>query len=235
MILRREGSQSTGFVSCFLRRATISSGWQPGRMGSAEAFIQTVCLGDFILGSISSRAAESLSCAGCMSGVWKAPEVFKTFAWRAPAASTAGRRASIAFFVPPTAKPLGKSSFAIWQTPSLPSSARNFSHRGTSLAFSSPATESINCSPTEAASCIASPRSFTRVSPSSKLNTPAAQRAVYSPKLKPAMTAHLSTAAALSMRSFSTAAKPPTNMAGWQYLVSESLSSGPSRQSARRS
>mmetsp|Transcript_39494 Transcript_39494/g.105982 ORF Transcript_39494/g.105982 Transcript_39494/m.105982 type:complete len:230 (-) Transcript_39494:14-703(-) len=82
---------------------------------------------------------------------------------------------------------------------------------------------------------MASPRTFTSRRPSSKLMTPAAQRAVYSPKDRPAMTEQRSTASALSARSFSTPARPPMNIAGWQYLVSSSFSSGPLRQSSRTS
>mmetsp|Transcript_26040 Transcript_26040/g.74560 ORF Transcript_26040/g.74560 Transcript_26040/m.74560 type:complete len:240 (-) Transcript_26040:539-1258(-) len=235
MIFLTDGSHNTGLVNCFFNNTTISSGLQPGRIGSAEAFIQTVCMGLFILGSSSSRAAASLSWAGCISGVWNAPEVFKILACRAPAASTRGFKASMAFLVPPTAKPDGNSSFAIWQIAPAPWSFKTFSQSGCNFAFSRPATESISCSPTAAASCMASPRSLTNLRPSAKVKTPAAQSAVYSPRERPAMTEQRSTAGAFVERSFSTPARPPMNIAGWQNLVSSNFSSGPSKQSFKMS
>mmetsp|Transcript_122959 Transcript_122959/g.348513 ORF Transcript_122959/g.348513 Transcript_122959/m.348513 type:complete len:370 (-) Transcript_122959:89-1198(-) len=224
-------SQKTGFVSCFFMRGAMSvAGSWPGRMGSAEAFIQTVCMGVFMLGRTSSMAAESLSCAGCIRGVWKAPAVLRTLACMAPAFSAMGCRKLMAFSVPPTDLPLGKRWLEIWQTAPSPSFFLASSQSGFSLASSRPATESISCLPICAASCMASPRSFTNFSASSKLRTPAAQSAVYSPRDRPAITEQRLTASGLSAFSFSTPARPAMNIAGWQYLVSSSFSSGPLRQ-----
>mmetsp|Transcript_127881 Transcript_127881/g.398286 ORF Transcript_127881/g.398286 Transcript_127881/m.398286 type:complete len:240 (-) Transcript_127881:24-743(-) len=231
----QEVSQSTEFVSCVFRLATMSAGSQPGRMGSAVAFIQTVCIGDFMFGRVSSRAAASFSAAGFIRGVWKAPAVFRTLACSAPAFSAMVLSSLMAFSVPPTEKPPGKRQFAIWQTAPGPSFLAASTHRGLSLSPSRPATESISCLPMPAASCIASPRSFTSFSPSSKDMTPAAQSAVYSPNESPAMTEARVTASAFSSLSFSRPARPPMNIAGWQYLVSSSLSSGPFRQMSRMS
>mmetsp|Transcript_109944 Transcript_109944/g.164459 ORF Transcript_109944/g.164459 Transcript_109944/m.164459 type:complete len:214 (-) Transcript_109944:464-1105(-) len=213
----------------------MSAGSQPGRTGSAVAFIQTVCCGGFMFGSVSSKAAASLSCAGFMSGVWKAPAVFRTLACRAPAFSAESLRKLMAFSVPPTEKPPGKRQLAIWQTASPPSFWAAATQSGWSLSFSSPATESMACLPMSAASCMASPRSFTSFSPSSKVMTPAAQSAVYSPSERPAMTEARVTASGFSSLSFSMPARPPMNIAGWQYFVSSSLDSGPLRQMSRMS
>mmetsp|Transcript_127887 Transcript_127887/g.398309 ORF Transcript_127887/g.398309 Transcript_127887/m.398309 type:complete len:240 (-) Transcript_127887:96-815(-) len=231
----QEASHSTGFVSCVLRLATMSAGSQPGRTGSAVAFIQTVCMGAFMFGSVSSSAAASFSAAGFIRGVWKAPAVLRTLACSAPAFSAMVFSSLMAFSVPPTEKPPGKRQLAIWQTPPAPSFLAASTHRGLSLSPSRPATESISCLPMPAASCIASPRSFTSLSPSSKDTTPAAQRAVSSPSESPAMTDARVTASGLSSLSFSRPARPPMNIAGWQYLVSSSLSSGPLRQMSRMS
>mmetsp|Transcript_22531 Transcript_22531/g.67573 ORF Transcript_22531/g.67573 Transcript_22531/m.67573 type:complete len:236 (-) Transcript_22531:201-908(-) len=226
-----DGSQSTGFVSCLFNSSTISAGSVPGRMGWAEAFIQTVCLGGFMLGNTSWSACDSLSCAGCIRGVWKAPDVFRTLACSAPALSASSFNARMDFSVPATEKPLGKSSLAIWQTAPLPSFLAASPQSSCSLGFSRPATESISCLLTLAASCIASPRTFTIFRPSSKERTPAAQSAVYSPKERPAMTCARLTASSFSRRNFSTPARPAMNMAGWHLAVSSSLASGPSIQS----
>mmetsp|Transcript_97749 Transcript_97749/g.226656 ORF Transcript_97749/g.226656 Transcript_97749/m.226656 type:complete len:214 (+) Transcript_97749:116-757(+) len=213
----------------------MSAGSQPGRRGSAVAFIQMVCIGGFMFGSVSSRAAASLSCAGFIRGVWKAPAVFSTLACRAPAFSAMSLSWVMAFSVPPTEKPPGKRQLAIWHTDPVPSFLAASTQSGCSLSFSRPATESMSCLPMAAASCMASPRSFTSFSPSSKDMTPAAQSAVYSPSESPAMTEARVTASGFSPLSFSRPARPPMNIAGWQYLVSSSFSSGPLRHMSRMS
>mmetsp|Transcript_18838 Transcript_18838/g.59877 ORF Transcript_18838/g.59877 Transcript_18838/m.59877 type:complete len:240 (-) Transcript_18838:483-1202(-) len=235
IISLQEASQSTAFVSWVLRLATMSAGSQPGLMGSAVAFIQTVCMGGFMFGRVSSSAADSFSCAGFIRGVWKAPAVLRILACRAPAFSAIVLSSLMAFSVPPTAKPFGKRRFAIWQTLPLPSLAAASLQSPSNFSLSTPATESMRCLPTAAASCMASPRSLTRRKPSSKVITPAAHRAVYSPRERPAMTEALVTTSSLSARNFSIPARPPTKSAGWQYLVSSSLSSGPFRQISRMS
>mmetsp|Transcript_147187 Transcript_147187/g.410011 ORF Transcript_147187/g.410011 Transcript_147187/m.410011 type:complete len:216 (-) Transcript_147187:125-772(-) len=210
-----EGSQSTVLVSCLFRSAAISLGLVPGRMGAAVAFMKTVVQGGFICGSMSSRYLASFSSAGFMRGVWKAPCVFKTFAWSAPALSASSFSALIAGSVPATEKPLGKSSLAIWQCAPLPSFLAASAQSSCTLGLSRPATESIACGLLEAASCMASARSFTSRRPSSKLKTPATQSAVYSPRDRPATACARVTASSLSSFSFSTPARPATNMAGW--------------------
>mmetsp|Transcript_99314 Transcript_99314/g.195050 ORF Transcript_99314/g.195050 Transcript_99314/m.195050 type:complete len:240 (+) Transcript_99314:362-1081(+) len=230
-----DGSHNTGLVTCFFNNSTIAAGSAPGCRGAAEAFIQMVCIGLFMLGSASSKALPSFSEAGDINGVWKPPPVFKILACKAPALSAAARRDSMAFFVPPTEKPLGKSSFAIWQMPSGPSSFAAVAHNCCNCSLSKPATDTMPCSRISAASCMASPRSFTRRKPSSKEKTPAAHKAVYSPKDKPAITAHRVTASSRSPRNFSRPARPPMNMAGWQKRVSSSFSSGPERQTSKMS
>mmetsp|Transcript_7578 Transcript_7578/g.17367 ORF Transcript_7578/g.17367 Transcript_7578/m.17367 type:complete len:226 (+) Transcript_7578:146-823(+) len=210
----------------------MSLGLAPGFMAVAVAFMNTVCLGGDILGSASSNALPSFSFAGAMRLVWNPPEVLRILACRAPAFSARSFNATMAFSVPAHEKPLGKSSLAIWQMAPLPSFLAASLHRASSLLFSTPATDSIACLPTAAASCMASPRSLTSFSPSSKVKTPAAQRAVYSPRERPAQTWNLSTTSGLSPRSFSTPARPAMNITGWQYLVSSSFASGPFLQSS---
>mmetsp|Transcript_100521 Transcript_100521/g.183745 ORF Transcript_100521/g.183745 Transcript_100521/m.183745 type:complete len:246 (+) Transcript_100521:214-951(+) len=229
-----DGSQSTGLVSCFLRSATMAFGSVPGAIGLAFAFMKIVQVGGLMLGSIASSFAPNFSAAGAMRSVWKPPLVFKTLACNAPFCSASSFKAITAFSVPAQEKPLGKSSLAIWQTP-LGSFFAASAQSCVSLGFSMPATESIACLPTAAASCMASPLSLTSSKPSLKLNTPAAQRAVYSPRESPAMTWARVTASSFSPLSFSTPARPAMNIAGWQYLVSSSFASGPLRQRSRMS
>mmetsp|Transcript_53700 Transcript_53700/g.149381 ORF Transcript_53700/g.149381 Transcript_53700/m.149381 type:complete len:230 (-) Transcript_53700:507-1196(-) len=104
-----------------------------------------------------------------------------------------------------------------------------------SSSFSRPATESMACSLMVAAFCMASPRNLTSLNPSSKVKTPAAHNAVYSPRESPAVASKRSTASARLRRSFSMPTMPATNTMGWQYWVSSSFSSGPLRQSSSTS
>mmetsp|Transcript_125445 Transcript_125445/g.222302 ORF Transcript_125445/g.222302 Transcript_125445/m.222302 type:complete len:240 (-) Transcript_125445:491-1210(-) len=235
IIFRTEGSQSTGFVSCLFMLFLMVSVLPPGLMASDVKFMKMVVFGELILGKVSSIAASSFSCAGLMSSVWKAPAVFRTLACIAPAFSAFAFRMSIAPDVPPQEKPLGKSALAIEQTPSMPSSCAASAHNFSRTNFSRPATESMACFPICAASCMASPRSFTSFSPSSKEKTPALHKAVYSPSERPATKVGLSAALGLVWRSFSTPARPAMKRAGWQYRVSSSFSSGPLRQMSRMS
>mmetsp|Transcript_96410 Transcript_96410/g.300982 ORF Transcript_96410/g.300982 Transcript_96410/m.300982 type:complete len:201 (-) Transcript_96410:860-1462(-) len=188
-----------------------------------------VCLGGLIFGSISSRALPSLSCAGFMSGVWKPPEVFRTLACRAPALSASSLSVKMDFSVPAHEKPLGKSSLAIWHTALPPSFLAASTQSCASLGLSRPATDSMACLLDFAASCMASPRSFTRASPSSKEKTPATQSAVYSPSDSPATACGRVARSSRSSRSFSRPAMPAMNMAGWQFCVSSRAASGPSK------
>ena len=66
-----------------------------------------------------------------------------------------------------------------------------------------------------AASCIAAPRRWTSISPSSKSMTPANTMAVYSPKLSPAVASQARTTSGDSARSDSSAARLVTKIAGW--------------------
>mmetsp|Transcript_5793 Transcript_5793/g.18580 ORF Transcript_5793/g.18580 Transcript_5793/m.18580 type:complete len:333 (-) Transcript_5793:565-1563(-) len=232
---RTDGSQSTAFVSCFFMSSTMSFGFVPGLTAVAVVFMYTAILGGFMLGSMSSRALLSLSCAGFINGVWKPPEVLRTLACRAPALSARSLSARIEASVPATEKPLGNSSFAIWHTALPPSFLAAWAQSSASLGLSRPATDSIACLLALAASCMASPRSFTSFIPSSKENTPATQSAVYSPSESPATAWARVTASSRSPRSFSTPAIPARNIAGWQFCVSSSADSGPSRQVFRMS
>mmetsp|Transcript_30438 Transcript_30438/g.94468 ORF Transcript_30438/g.94468 Transcript_30438/m.94468 type:complete len:289 (-) Transcript_30438:286-1152(-) len=170
-----------------------------------------------------------------MRTVWKPPLAFRTFACSAFFSSASSLSFVMHFSVPAQEKPLGKRSLAIEQTALTPSPSVAFLQRSTTTSRSRPTTEIMACFPTSAARCMASPRSFTSRRPSSKVKTPAWQSAVYSPSERPATHCGSSSASPRSARSFAAAARPPTNIAGWQYCVSASLSSGPERQRPRRS
>mmetsp|Transcript_65739 Transcript_65739/g.132013 ORF Transcript_65739/g.132013 Transcript_65739/m.132013 type:complete len:267 (-) Transcript_65739:635-1435(-) len=191
-------------------------------------------LGGFIFGRALSMALLSSSCAGVISGVWKAPPALMTRACRARAFVASSQSLSTAFLLPAHVKPAGKRTLAIWQTGFLDtvSAALASLHNFSSVGRSRPATEHMHCGTASVAPCMASARSFTSFSASSNSSTPAAQQAVYSPKLRPATACGLSTASFLVSRMTSNAAMPATNIAGWQYFVSLSLFSGPLRQSS---
>mmetsp|Transcript_63861 Transcript_63861/g.195299 ORF Transcript_63861/g.195299 Transcript_63861/m.195299 type:complete len:348 (+) Transcript_63861:156-1199(+) len=235
IILPIDGCHSTGLVSCLLRSSTMTFGSVPGASGSAVAFMYTVQVGGFIEGSRSSRALPSLAWAGAILLVWKAPDVLISFACKAFSFCARSRRMVIAFSVPPQEKPRGKRSLAITHTASLPSFLAACAHSWVSLSFSRPAMEHIFCEPTDAASCMYWPRMLTSFSPSSKLNTPAAYSAVYSPSDRPAHAWKRVAWSGLVSLSDSMPAAPARNIAGWQYRVSSSFSSGPWRQRSSRS
>mmetsp|Transcript_36371 Transcript_36371/g.82732 ORF Transcript_36371/g.82732 Transcript_36371/m.82732 type:complete len:252 (-) Transcript_36371:95-850(-) len=179
-------------------------------------------------------ALLSSSCAGFINGVWKAPPALMTRACNARAFVASSQSLSTHFLLPAHVKPAGKSTLAIWQTGSLTdvsaalASLQSFS----SVGRSRPATEHMHWAAASVAPCMASARSFTSFRASSNSSTPAAQQAVYSPRLRPATACGRSTASFLVSRMTSTAAMPATNIAGWQYFVSLSLFSGPLRQSS---
>mmetsp|Transcript_81790 Transcript_81790/g.213383 ORF Transcript_81790/g.213383 Transcript_81790/m.213383 type:complete len:221 (+) Transcript_81790:206-868(+) len=216
IMLRTDVSQSTGVVSCLFSSSTTSFGSVPGWSGCAVVFIHTQWAGGFMLGSSSSRAFPSFSFAGCISDVWKPPEVLRIFACSTPAATAFSCSISMAFLVPAHEKPFGKSSLAIMHTPPGPSAAAASWHSFVMMSLSRPATETMPCALSVAASCIASPRSFTSRRPSSKLKTPAAHSAVYSPRDRPAATRKAPATSGRSSFSFSSPAMPATNIAGWQ-------------------
>mmetsp|Transcript_98305 Transcript_98305/g.233965 ORF Transcript_98305/g.233965 Transcript_98305/m.233965 type:complete len:332 (+) Transcript_98305:198-1193(+) len=170
-----------------------------------------------------------------MREVWKAPPVFSILACSAPLLSAKVFSSFTAFSVPAQEKPLGKRALAMRHTLPGPAFFSASTQHCSSSFCSKPATDSIACFPTWAASCMASPRSFTSRRPSSKLSTPAAHSAVYSPKESPAMHRGCSAAGWFCDFSLQMPARPPTNMAGWQNLVSASLSSGPFRHISKRS
>mmetsp|Transcript_150798 Transcript_150798/g.366246 ORF Transcript_150798/g.366246 Transcript_150798/m.366246 type:complete len:203 (-) Transcript_150798:388-996(-) len=191
-------------------------------------------LGGFIFGKALSMAFARSSCAGFIRGVWNAPPALMTRACRARAFVASSQSLSTAALLPAQVKPAGKRTLAIWQTGSLDtfSAALASLHNFSSVGLSRPATEHMHWGTASVAICIASARSFTSFRHSSKSSTPAAQIAVYSPKLRPATACGRSTVSFLVSRMTSTAAMPATNMAGWQYFVSLSCFSGPLRQSS---
>mmetsp|Transcript_51627 Transcript_51627/g.122870 ORF Transcript_51627/g.122870 Transcript_51627/m.122870 type:complete len:218 (-) Transcript_51627:820-1473(-) len=178
------------------------------------------------------KASIKAACAGFMRSVWNAPPALMTFTCKAPAAFASCSNFSMALLVPATVKPFGKSELASEQT-SESEPAHACSQSCVTLLRSNPATEAIFCGTCFDALCITSPRFFTSFKPVSKLNTPAAYKALYSPSERPATACTLSTRSGLSPRSFSMAAALAVNMAGWQTLVASSSSSGPSKHFSR--
>mmetsp|Transcript_97304 Transcript_97304/g.284301 ORF Transcript_97304/g.284301 Transcript_97304/m.284301 type:complete len:200 (-) Transcript_97304:764-1363(-) len=164
-----------------------------------------------------------------MNSVWNAPDVFRTFACRHPGSFRAFCCSlSTAGLLPAQEKPSGKRKLATVQMSVL--LVFESWQRRLSVSRSRPAMETIIWGEAWAASCMASPRSFTSFRPVSKSKTPAAQSAVYSPSDRPATTFARVTASSFSARSFSMPAMPAMNIAGWQFCVSSRTGSGPSRQ-----
>mmetsp|Transcript_40865 Transcript_40865/g.117403 ORF Transcript_40865/g.117403 Transcript_40865/m.117403 type:complete len:267 (-) Transcript_40865:683-1483(-) len=194
-------------------------------------------LGGRIFGNASSRALMSCSSAGFISGEWKAPPVLITLACKARAFVARSHNFSIVVLLPAQVKPAGNKTLAIWHVASgTPVSALRASpQRRSSVARSRPATEHMHCGTMLVAPCMASARIFTSLRHSSKSRTPAAQIAVYSPRLRPATACKRSTASRFDSRRTSTAASPARNIAGWQYLVSDNFSSGPCKHNSRTS
>mmetsp|Transcript_68208 Transcript_68208/g.142541 ORF Transcript_68208/g.142541 Transcript_68208/m.142541 type:complete len:267 (-) Transcript_68208:723-1523(-) len=185
--------------------------------------------GGRILGSASSMAFESLSAAGCISGQWKAPPAFTARACSARAAMAFSQSLSMVLLCPAQTKPAGKRTFAIWQTGSWTELSAAFASRQSrsKVDRSRPATDAMPCGARLVASCMASALSCTSLRQSSKSSTPAAQIAVYSPRLRPATACGRSTTSFFDSRNTSTAARPATKRTGWQYFVSDNLASGP--------
>mmetsp|Transcript_69440 Transcript_69440/g.157568 ORF Transcript_69440/g.157568 Transcript_69440/m.157568 type:complete len:242 (-) Transcript_69440:66-791(-) len=224
-------SQSTGLTSWFPSSSMMSSGEVWGPIACAVVFMYTVHLGDRILSFAACSWDIRWSLAPAIMGVWKAPEVLRTFAWRAPASSAFTFSSSTASFEPATENPFGKRWFAIWQTPPFLEAITSLM-RSLTTDSSKPATESIPCCgpPSFVASkSMASPRDFTRLSPVSKSKTPATVSAVYSPSDRPATALQSDTLLGSSISSCLTAANPAMYMAGWQNFVCSSFSSGPFR------
>mmetsp|Transcript_129210 Transcript_129210/g.401877 ORF Transcript_129210/g.401877 Transcript_129210/m.401877 type:complete len:296 (+) Transcript_129210:240-1127(+) len=184
---------------------------------------------------MSSSAWPNFSRAGSMYGVWKAPDILRILACMALAWSQSSLSTKMALSVPAQEKPLGKSTFAIWQMQLPPIFFLACSQSSSSIGLSRPAIESTACLPSSAASCMAWPLIFTSLNPSSKLKTPAAHSAGYSPKERPAVAVKRSPCSGLSFLSFTKPAMPATNMAGWQNRVCSSFVSGPWRHSSRTS
>mmetsp|Transcript_4118 Transcript_4118/g.9633 ORF Transcript_4118/g.9633 Transcript_4118/m.9633 type:complete len:208 (-) Transcript_4118:235-858(-) len=109
------------------------------------------------------------------------------------------------------------------------------SHKPVSTCRSNPAMEIMACGTRLASSCIASARTRTTLRQSSKPSIPENQIALYSPRESPATAEARSTTSGFSRRSFSNAQQFARNIAGWQYLVSSSLLSGPLRHKSRMS
>mmetsp|Transcript_89016 Transcript_89016/g.265545 ORF Transcript_89016/g.265545 Transcript_89016/m.265545 type:complete len:313 (+) Transcript_89016:360-1298(+) len=168
-----------------------------------------------------------------MSLVWKAPPVLMTRACSAFAFMASSQSFSIAGFVPAHVKPEGKRKFATLHSAfGVGSDSFACSQSLSTFARSRPATEHIVWGTSSAAFCMASPRICTKRRPSSKLSTPAATMAVYSPRDKPAVACGRSYTSGFDSFSFSLAARPAMYIRGWQYLVSLSFCSGPLRASS---
>mmetsp|Transcript_7238 Transcript_7238/g.13404 ORF Transcript_7238/g.13404 Transcript_7238/m.13404 type:complete len:227 (+) Transcript_7238:631-1311(+) len=137
---------------------------------------------------------------------------------------------AIVSFVPATENPAGNRKLAIWQIGDFVdlSAAMASLQHFSSVGRSRPATEHMLCGVRSVAFCMASPRNLTSFRQSAKSRMPAAQMAVYSPRLKPATAWTRSTSSPLPVAFMtSSAAMPAMNMQGWQNFVSASCASGP--------
>mmetsp|Transcript_1846 Transcript_1846/g.4100 ORF Transcript_1846/g.4100 Transcript_1846/m.4100 type:complete len:279 (+) Transcript_1846:271-1107(+) len=193
--------------------------------------------GGRILGTTSSIALENSSSMGLMRAVWAATPALTTRACKADAFSASSTNFSIARRVPPHMKPLGNRQLEIWQRGGVASVSLAFasSQRSSSLARSMPATAHWLCGTNSAVFCMRLPRSCTNLKPSSKSKTSATHNAVHSPPSRPdTASGQLAALPRISvMRCI--AAMPATNMAGWLYCDSMSLSSGPFKHKSLRS
>mmetsp|Transcript_101579 Transcript_101579/g.291579 ORF Transcript_101579/g.291579 Transcript_101579/m.291579 type:complete len:309 (-) Transcript_101579:742-1668(-) len=222
------GSHNTSFVSCILISSTNVAGSAPAAIFFPVTLKYTAHLGGFIRSAKPSIALFNASWAGCMSEVWKAPEVLMIFACRALAPIAREHNSSTAFRVPAHVKPEGKRTLATFTVaPGAGSAAAARSQSSSRVCRGRPAIEHMACGTSSEARCMASARSFTRRRPSSKVKTPAATSAVYSPSDSPATAWQLSTASSLASLKRSMAAKPAMSIKGWQCLVSAITSSGP--------
>mmetsp|Transcript_115949 Transcript_115949/g.322899 ORF Transcript_115949/g.322899 Transcript_115949/m.322899 type:complete len:314 (-) Transcript_115949:535-1476(-) len=213
----------------------MAAGWVAGPIFRAHAHMWTSMRGGRILASTAFRAARSLSLADSMSGVWKAPEpaAFSSWACLQPSVvRTRWRSLSTAAAEPAHVNPQGKSRCVTWQT--SPGSSRDASQSRSRVSRSRPATVSVRWGEASAASCMASPRTFTISRHVWKSKTPAKVKAAYSPSDSPATAPHLSRQPGRLALSFSMAARPLMYITGWHSRVSSSqvgIASGPRKSS----
>mmetsp|Transcript_47425 Transcript_47425/g.133862 ORF Transcript_47425/g.133862 Transcript_47425/m.133862 type:complete len:312 (-) Transcript_47425:655-1590(-) len=223
---------------CTIPSAMVMTG-VPGSHLSPVCEEYSVMSGDrsFSAFIISIRYFFRGSSAGCMSSVWKAAlQPFSSDIFCAPRSFASALAESMAAAVPDSAKPHGKSLFAILQMPLW--LATTSSHRASISSSLSPTTDSIFCGSAPSASTAAfmtSPRTLASLTPSSKLKQPAVHRAASSPQDTPAAAA--ASAALLPSWSFSHS-RPhmaATKTAGWQTSRLFSFSSGPTSVMSKRS
>mmetsp|Transcript_21186 Transcript_21186/g.59923 ORF Transcript_21186/g.59923 Transcript_21186/m.59923 type:complete len:299 (+) Transcript_21186:322-1218(+) len=212
----------------------IFLGSSPLRSSLPVELRNTSHLGGRMLGRASFSFSSSFALAGSSRGVWMAPMVLPSLLCSAPFVSTMVFKASMAFRGPPHVKPLGKSSWEIWQT-APPHWVLASWQKVWRAAFSRPATDSEAWSLFSTTSAMASLQAFTSVRPVLKLRTPATVSAVYSPTKRPATAVGRSAASGLVSRSCSMPARQATYMAGIMTLGCSSLDSGPLRQASNTS
>ena len=99
----------------------------------------------------------------------------------------------------------------------------------------SPMTDSMEPLRFIPAAAIARPRRYTNCTASSNRSDPASTSAAYSPRLSPAAATGFTAARRVSFRATSRNAMLVTRIAGCEYCVSASFSSGPEKHSATRS
>ena len=101
----------------------------------------------------------------------------------------------------------------------LPVASAAAAHSSATFSLSRPITDAIPDDDASLAACIASPRAFVILTPSSNEMAPAKASAVYSPSESPIAMFAASSAAGSSARSFSTAAIDATKIAGCETSV----------------
>ena len=158
-----------------------TAGWstrRPGR-GASASTLETIGT-SVSRGLASAMALRSRSRAGAMNGVWNAPDTGSGMTFLAPSSLASA---------PAAATPSAEPAITTW-----PGALKLATHTSLSARRQATSTWSSSRPSTAAmvpglsmpASCMASARSHTRRTPSSKASAPLAVSAVYSPRLWPA-------------------------------------------------
>ncbi len=180
---------------------------------------------------VPASAAAMASAAGCISEQWNGADTGSSTEWREPFALASAIARATAFSWPETTTCPGALSLATSQTWSCAASAAT----AATVSRSRPISTAIAPTPTGTAACIACPRARSSRAVSASVSTPAAQSALYSPRLCPATKAaepaRLSPPSCSSTRS---TAIDTAMIAGWAFSVSVSSVSEPSNISRDR-
>mmetsp|Transcript_15911 Transcript_15911/g.41105 ORF Transcript_15911/g.41105 Transcript_15911/m.41105 type:complete len:222 (+) Transcript_15911:343-1008(+) len=190
--------------------------------------------GGFIFCATSPRASRSFVEADSIRGVCNAPQLI-SFACNAPPSLTDFSSFCIESTVPAHVAPLGNSSFVRQHTAFGPSLSLISLHMASSFLQRIPATVSVACAGCFEASATASPCTLTMRRASSKLSTPAATSAAYSPTSRPATAPGRDALSGLVCFSCSRAANPAMKSTGWLISGWLSFDNGPFKHTSKGS